>query len=67
VCEEFDERPNSHTQVWKYTQLLSAMGILKAEVATADTRGRSTCISLPSIPAHELEKELSAALEKEAG
>jgi cell division control protein 6 len=67
VCEEFDERPNSHTQVWKYAQLLSAMGVLRTEVATAGTRGRTTCISLPSIPAHELEKELSAALEKEAG
>jgi cell division control protein 6 len=66
VCEEFDERPNSHTQIWKYAQLLSAMGVLRTEVATVGARGRSTCISLPSIPAHELEKELSAALEKEA-
>jgi len=37
---------------------------LKTEVATAATRGRSTRVSLPSIPAYELEKELSAAVEK---
>ncbi len=64
VCEEFGEQPHSHTQLWKYVQLLSALGILKTEVATAATRGRSTRVSLPSIPAYELEKELSAAVEK---
>jgi cell division control protein 6 len=64
VCEEYDEQANSHTQVWKYVQLLSALGILKTEVATAATRGRSTRVSLPSVPAVELEKELCAALEK---
>jgi cell division control protein 6 len=64
VCEEFEEQPLSHTQLWKYVQLLSALGILKAEVAGAGVRGRSTRVSLPSVPAYELEKELSASLEK---
>lgn len=64
VCEEFDERPHSHTQLWKYAQFLSALGILRTEVATTSTRGRSTRVSLPSIPAYELEKELSASLEE---
>ena len=64
VCEEFEEKPHSHTQLWKYLQLFSALGILKAEVAVAGTRGRSTRVSLPAVPAYELEKELSAALEK---
>jgi cell division control protein 6 len=64
VCEEFGEQPHSHTQLWKYVQLFSALGILKAEVTAAETRGRSTRVSLPSVPASELEKELSAALEK---
>lgn len=64
VCEEFEEQPRSHTQLWKHTQFLSALGILKTEVASTGKRGRSTRISLPSIPAGELEKELSAALEE---
>ncbi len=64
VCEEFGEQPHSHTQLWKYVQLLSALGILKTEVAATGTRGRSTRVSLPSIPAYELEKELSAAVEE---
>ena len=58
ACEEYEEEPYSHTQIWKYTQLLSALGFLKAEVAVASTRGRTTHVSLPSIPAGELEKEL---------
>ena len=62
VCEEFGVEPNNHTQLWKYTQLLSSMGALTVEVAT--TRGRSTHVSL-SIPATELEKELSASLKVE--
>ena len=64
VCEEFGEQPHSHTQLWKYVQLFSALGILKTEVAATGTRGRSTRVSLPSISACELEKELSAAVEK---
>lgn len=64
VCEEFDEEPNSHTQLWKYIQLLSALGILKTEVSGAGVRGRSTLIYLPAVPAEELEKELRLSLEK---
>ena len=67
VCEEFGEEPNSHTQVWNYAQFLSSLGILKTVVATSTVRGRSTQVSLPSIPAFELEKELSASLEVEKG
>ncbi|HJW65727.1 MAG TPA: ORC1-type DNA replication protein [Candidatus Bathyarchaeia archaeon] len=64
VCEEYDQKPSSHTQVWKYAQLLSALGFLKTEVAAVATRGRSTRVSLPSIPAGELEKELCSSLER---
>jgi archaeal cell division control protein 6 len=67
ICEEMAEQPNSHSQLYKYAQFLSSMKILKIEVASAATRGRSTRISLLSIPAKELEKELSASLEQEKG
>ena len=65
VCEEFDEAPNAHTQIWNYTQYLSKLGVLQTEVAPTQTRGRSTRLSLPTIPARELEKELSASLAAE--
>jgi cell division control protein 6 len=64
VCEEYGEKTSSHTQLWKYAQLLSALGFLKTEVAAVATRGRSTRVSLPSIPAAELEKELCSSLER---
>jgi len=64
VCEEFDEQPLSHIQLWKYVQLLSAMGIVKAEVTGAGIRGRSTRVSLSSVSASDLEKELITFVEK---
>ncbi len=65
VCEEFNMKPHSHTQLWKYLQTLSHVGIVETEVSAAGNRGRSTLIYLPRIPIHELEKELSVLLEKE--
>jgi cell division control protein 6 len=65
VCEEFNMRAHSHTQLWKYLQTLSGVGIVETEVSAAGNRGRSTLIYLSRIPIHELEKELSVLLEKE--
>jgi len=64
VCEEFNRQPVSHTQLWKYLQTLSTLGITKIEVSAVGSRGRSTLIYLPRIPAHELEKELSILLKR---
>jgi cell division control protein 6 len=65
VCEEFGAQPHSHTQLWKYLQTFSAVGIVETEVSSAGSTGRSTLIYLTRIPIRELEKELSALLEKE--
>jgi cell division control protein 6 len=65
VCEEFNVQPYTHTQLWKYLQTLSVLGIVKKSVSKVGQRGRSTLISLPGIPASEIEKELTALLEKE--
>jgi cell division control protein 6 len=67
ACEEYGEAPNGHTQIWNYAQYLSKLGILKAEVSIAETRGRTTRLSLPTIPSSELEKELTASLQAEKG
>lgn len=64
VCEELNAKPNSHTQLWKYLHNLSALGVVKTEVSTTGSRGRSTLIYLPRIPALELEREMSILLEK---
>lgn len=67
VCEEFSAKPNSHTQLWNYLHSLSALGIVKTEVSSTGSRGRSTLIYLPRIPALELEKELVTVLEHSGG
>jgi cell division control protein 6 len=64
ACEEYDDQPHSHTQLWKYLHTLSALEIVRTEVSAVGSRGRSTLICLPRIPAHELEKELSALLDE---
>ncbi len=65
VCEEYEEQPNSHTQVYNYVQYLSKLGVLRAEVAAAEGKGRTNRISLPSIPAGELEREMVGSLPME--
>ena len=65
VCEEVGAAPNSHTQLWKYLKDFSKLGITDTEVSGTGSRGRSTGISLPRIPANELEKELGMLLDKE--
>jgi len=65
ACEEYSVKANSHTQLWKYLHSLSALDIVKTKVSTTGSRGRSTLIYLPRIPAHELENELKSLLEKE--
>ena len=65
VCEEFDEAPNGHTQIYKYIQYLTSLGVLKSELVTGESRGRQNRLSLPTIPAAELEKEMAASVEAE--
>jgi cell division control protein 6 len=63
-CEEHNQEPVSHTQLWKYLQKMSALDILKSEVVGEGKRGRSTVVYLPSVSAEELASELRSVLEK---
>jgi cell division control protein 6 len=58
ICEEYEEKPHSHTQLWKYIQQFAQIDVIKTKVGSTSSRGRSTMISLPSIPAKELEQQL---------
>jgi len=62
VCEEYGEKQRGHTQLWKYARVLSASDIIKAEPSGAGHRGKTTMISLPRIPASDLEREISKLL-----
>ncbi len=63
ICEEYDETPNNHTQIYNYSIYLKKLGVLKTEVESVETRGRTTKVSLPTIPAEELEKQMVAIIE----
>jgi cell division control protein 6 len=64
VCEEWSQKKRGHTQLWKYVRDLSALGIIKIEPSSVGQRGKTTLISLPRVPASDLERELSKALSK---
>lgn len=64
VCEEHGEKPRGHTQVWKYVKALSALDIIKAEPSSVGLKGQTTLISLPWVPAVDLEKEIEKLLNK---
>lgn len=63
ACEEFGEKPRGHTQLWKYVQELSTLGVIKTEPSTNGQRGKTTLIGLPRIAASDLETELSKTIE----
>ncbi len=65
VCEEYGEKRRGHTQIWKYVNEMAEMGILGRVVSGTNRKGRTTLISLPKIPAEELERELVKLLEAE--
>lgn len=67
VCEEHGEKRRGHTQLWKYVGELSALGIVKTEISGVGRRGKTTLISLPKVPASDLERELSGALYAKRG
>lgn len=62
VCEEYSRKQRGHTQLWKYVKGLSALGIIKTELSGIGQRGKTTYISLPKVPASDLEQELSKIL-----
>jgi len=62
VCEEYGEKQRGHTQLWKYVRVLSASDIIRAEPSSVGHRGKTTMISMPRVPASDLERELSKLL-----
>ncbi len=67
VCEEFGQEPRKHTQLWKYVQELAELEVISARPSGPGYRGRTTLISLKSIPAEELEEELTRAISADLG
>ncbi len=62
VCEEYNEKQRGHTQLWNYVQKLAVAGIIETLISGVGQRGKTTLISLPRVPASDLEKELVNSL-----
>jgi cell division control protein 6 len=58
VCEEYGKKGLRHTQLWNYVKGLAASGIIETKPSGIGQRGKTTIISLPKVPAEDLEREL---------
>ncbi|MCS7386311.1 MAG: ORC1-type DNA replication protein [archaeon GB-1867-005] len=65
ICEELNERPRKHTQLWEYVQNLKNLGLIKANVTNVKRKGRSTKIGLVEVPIETIEKEVLALIWRE--
>lgn len=64
VCEEYNQKPRGHTQFWNYIKNLDAYGFIIAKKSGEGIIGNTTVISLPDIPAKELEESLMKRLSR---
>jgi cell division control protein 6 len=62
VCEEYDDQPRKHTQIWKYARGLGAIGVIAASKSGEGVRGKTTLLGLQNIPATTMREQLEAAL-----
>ncbi len=62
ICLEYNEKPRKHTRVWHYVQQLSSLGIISVRIKNEAMRGRTTYITLTSIPATVLFEKMEKIL-----
>jgi cell division control protein 6 len=63
ACDEFNEEPRQHTQLWKYVRVLSSIGVVSAQKSGEGMRGRTTLLGFAQVPASTMQESLEAALE----
>jgi cell division control protein 6 len=62
VCEEYNDKPRKHTQIWKYARGLGAIGVIAASKSGEGVRGKTTLLGLQNIPASTMREQLETAL-----
>jgi len=62
VCEEYNDEPRKHTQIWKYARGLGAIGIITASKSGEGVRGKTTLLGLQTIPASTMREQLEKSL-----
>lgn len=66
VCEEFQETPRAHTQVWKYLKQLQGAGLVVSRMSGKGHTGTTQLLSIPDAPAPVLEAKVVEVLQKVA-
>ena len=64
-CEEYDEEPRSHTQIWEWVQDLTSHGIIDTKRSGSGQRGQTTLIGLSDVPAEMLEDYIASLLDSQ--
>ncbi|MDA0715272.1 MAG: AAA family ATPase [archaeon] len=60
ICEEYEQKPKSHTTMWKYVKHLEHTQIVVSTISTVeDGRGRTTHLTMP----HFLPADIASRLE----
>jgi len=62
VCEEYNDKPRQHTQIWKYARGLGAIGVISASKSGEGIRGKTTLLGLQNVPASTMREQLETAL-----
>jgi len=63
ACDEFNEKPRQHTQLWKYVRALSSIGVISAQKSGEGMRGRTTLLGFAQVPASTMQESLEAILQ----
>jgi cell division control protein 6 len=64
VCEEYDQEPRAHTQIWEWIQDLNAHSIIDTKRSGVGQRGQTTLIGISDVPAEMLEEYILKLLEQ---
>lgn len=62
TCEEYNEKPRSHTMFWNYLKEIENAGFINLKPSGKGTLGTTQLISLPDIPAEIVSSKLEEIL-----
>jgi Cdc6-like AAA superfamily ATPase len=62
TCEEYEEKPRSHTMFWSYLKDIESSGFISIKPSGKGQLGTTQLISLPDIPAEIVSKKVEELL-----
>ncbi len=65
ACEEYEEEPRRHTQIWSYLKELSKQDVISTKISGEGMRGKTTLISTPDISVETIELFLMKSIENQ--